>query len=173
MKKSEKPIFVDNLAATIKDATSVVVIDYAGLPVSAQQELKKALGEVGSTMTVVKNTLLKRAGEAAKLDSQAFTNEALAGPTAIVITEDDPIAPLQVIAKFAKDKEIPQFKVGVIEGTYRNKEGLVALSKLPSKDILVGQAVGAIGAPLYGIVGVLNANMQNLLSVLKQASEKS
>jgi large subunit ribosomal protein L10 len=172
MKKSEKPIFVENLAATLKDASSVVMVDYSGLSVSAQQELKKALSEVASEMTVVKNTLLKRAGNEAKLDKDAFSEEALAGPTAIVFTEKDPIAPLQVLAKFAKDNEIPQFKVGIVEGKFTNKLSLEKLSELPSKEVLFGQAVGAVGAPLYAITGVLNANMQNLVSILKQASEK-
>ncbi|MBN1168317.1 50S ribosomal protein L10 [Candidatus Woesebacteria bacterium] len=173
MKRSEKPIFVDNLAATLKDATCVVMVDYAGLSVSMLQDLKRSLREVGSTMTVIKNTLLKRAGETAKLDSEAFTDEILAGPTAIVVTEKDPIAPLQVLAKFSQANEIPQFKVGIVEGSFRDKDTLNTLSQLPPKEVLVAQAIGAIGAPLYGIVGVLNANMQNLLSILKQASEKS
>ena len=113
-----------------------------------QQDLKKNLKEVGANMTIVKNTLLKRAGEDAKLSKDAFNDEVLSGPTAIVMTEEDPIAPLQVLAKFTKDNEIPQFKVGVVEGNFRDKESLITLSKLPSKEILVGQAIGAIGAPL-------------------------
>lgn len=168
MKRSEKPIFVDNLKNTLETATSVVMVDYSGLSVSMQQDLKKALSEVGSTMTVVKNTLLKLAGKEAKLEKQAFSDDVLSGPTAVVVTENDPIAPLQVLAKFAKNNEIPQFKVGIVEGTVRDKEGLEMLSQLPPKEILIAQTVGAIGAPLYAIVGVLNANMQKLVFILNE-----
>lgn len=172
MKKAEKPFFVSNLAEEIKSASSVVLVDYAGLSVKAQQDLKKRLKEVGATMSVVKNTLFKLAGESAKVDKETLSNSALTGPTALVMSKEDPIAPLQVLAIFAKEFEIPNFKVGLIEGKFQNKEALTTLSKLPSKEILVAQAVGAIGAPLYGIVGVLNAKMQELVSILEKWQSK-
>jgi large subunit ribosomal protein L10 len=172
MKKSEKPFFVENLTKELKDATAVVLFDYTGLSVKMQQDLKNKLRTANTKMLIAKNTLFKIAGKNAKLPKETLENSVVAGPTALAITEDDPIAPLQVLGKFAKEFELPQFKVGVIEGLFQNKEGLIQLSKLPSKDALVGQAVGTIAAPLYGIVGVLSASMQNLISVLKQASEK-
>jgi len=172
MKKTEKTFFVQNLTEELKTASSAVLVDYAGLSVKQQQELKKDLKGVGAKMQVVKNTLFKIAGTEAKLDKDILDDTLLVGPTALVITEDDPIAPIQVIAKFAKKNELPHLKVGVVEGNFHDKSALTALSKLPAKEILVAQAVGAIAAPMYGIVGVLSANVQNLLSVLKQASEK-
>ncbi len=172
MKKAEKPFFVSNLAEEIKDASSVILVDYAGLSVKAQQDLKKRLKEVGATMSVVKNTLFKLAGEKAGVDKEAITDTVLAGPTALVMSEEDPIAPLQVLARFAKEFEIPNFKVGLIEGKFQDKDTLITLSKLPAKDILIAQAVGAIGAPLYGIVGVLNAKMQELVYILNEYQGK-
>ena len=171
MRKQEKSFFVQNLVEELKGATSVVLIDYSGLNVKAQQDLKKRLREVNAKMLVVKNTLFKLALDQAKIDKDDGLprDEVLRGPIALVVTEQDPIAPLSVLGKFAQEHELPQFKVGIVEGNFQDKETLVRLSKLPSKEVLVGQAVGTIGAPLYGIVGVLQGNLQKLVSVLEQA----
>jgi len=167
MKKQEKIFFVENLTEELRSAKSVVLINYAGLSVKAQQELKKRLKEVGAKMLVVKNTLLKRAGEAAKVDNQILTDSVLTGQTALVISEDDPIAPLGVLGKFAKEFEVPQFKVGLVEGSFQDTEALKKLSALPGKDALLSQLLGALMSPSYGLVGTLNANMQKLLFILK------
>ena len=106
MKKQEKIFFVENLTEELRSAKSVVLINYAGLSVKAQQELKKRLKEVGARMLVVKNTLLKRAGEAAKVDKEILSDTVLTGQTALVIAEDDPIAPLGVLGKFAKENYV-------------------------------------------------------------------
>ncbi len=172
MKKQEKSFFVQNLTEELKSSNSWVLIDYSGLNVKAQQELKKKLKEVGARMAVVKNTLFKLAGESAKAPKEILSDSALAGPTALIISEDDPIAPLQILGKFALEHEFPHLKVGIIEGSYQDKDSLIRLSKLPSKEILVGQAVGAIGAPLYGIVGALQGNLQKLIYVLQEASNR-
>lgn len=167
MKKQEKIFFVENLTEELKSAKSVVLVNYAGLNVKAQRELKARLKGVGAKMLVVKNTLLKRAGEAAKVDSQILSDTVLEGQTALIITEDDPIAPLSVLGKFAKEFEVPQLKVGIIDGSYQENEALVKLSNLPGRDALLGQVLGALMSPSYGLVGTLNANMQKLLYILK------
>ena len=172
MKKVEKTKIVSDLTENLKGATSVVLIDYTGLSVKKQQDLKKRLKVVGAGMEVVKNTLFKIAGTNAKVDEGALTDEVLSGPVALVITKEDPIAPLQVISTFATEFEIPNLKVGIVEGTFRGKNDLEKLAKLPSKEVLYAQVVGSVSSPLYGIVGVLNANMQKLVYILKEASQK-
>ena len=169
MRKQEKTFFVQNLTEELKEASSIVLVDYSGLNVKAQQELKKRLREVNAKMLVVKNTLFKLAGASAKVPKETLSDTALSGPTALVITEADPIAPLQVLGKFAQEHEIPQLKVGILEGKFQERQALITLSKLPSKEILVSQTVGTIGAPLYGLMGVLQGNMQKLISILEQA----
>ena len=171
MKKAEKTFFVQNLTEELKSASSIVLVDYSGLTVKMQQELKKRLREVDAQMQVIKNTLFRIAGRDAKMPEDALGDSPLHGPTAMVITEADPIAPLQVLAKFTQKNGIPQFKVGVVEKSFQDKDSLVSLSKLPSKEVLFAQAVGAIGSPLYGLVNALQANMQDLVSVLEQASK--
>jgi len=168
MKKKEKVLFTDNLTAELKSAKSLVLINYTGLSVKSQQELKKRLKEVGAKMLVVKNTLLKRASETAKLDKEIITDEILSGQTALVISEGDPISFIQVIGKFSKEFNVPQMKVGIVEGSFQSKEALAKLATLPGKDILLGQLLGSLMSPSYGLVGTLNGNLQKLVYVLSQ-----
>ena len=171
MKKSEKTFFVQNLTEELKSAKSVILINFAGMGVKTQQELKKRLKEVNARMLVVKNTLLKRAGQQAKLTKETLTDTVLTGQTALILADNDPVAPLQVLGKFALEFEVPQLKVGIIEGVFQDTDTLEKVSKLPGKNVLVAQAIGAIAAPMYGIVGVLEGNMQNLISILDQKSK--
>lgn len=171
MKKAEKVTFVDNLTEELKTARSVVLVNYAGLSVKAQQDLKSRLKEVDGRMVVVKNNLLKRAGEAAKVDSEVLTDTVLSGQTALIIADGEPIAPLQVLGKFAKEFEVPKFKVGIVEGSFQDSEALVKLASLPGRDALLGQLLGVLMGPSYGIVGTLNGNMQKLVYVLDQKAK--
>ncbi|QQS39374.1 50S ribosomal protein L10 [Candidatus Woesebacteria bacterium] len=170
MNKVSKEKFVSDLAKEIKAASCVVLVDYMGLTVKLQQALKSELSKVNATMVVVKNTLFKLAAEKADAPKET-TDTALVGPTAMVITTGDPIAPLQVLGKFSKVNELPQFKIGIVENVFQNSETLLKLSTLPGKDALFAQALGAIAAPLYGIVGTLNAPMQKLVYVLSEAAK--
>jgi large subunit ribosomal protein L10 len=172
MKKAEKVIFVDNLKAELKDAKSAVLINYSGLAVKPQQELKARLAEVGGKMIVVKNTLLSRAADSAGFDSKNLTTEILSGQTALIIATDDPIAPIQVLGKFAKEFEVPKFKVGMVDGSFQDTESLTKLSALPGRDALLGQFLGTLMGVQYGVVGTLNANLQKLVYVLDTASKK-
>ena len=172
MKKSQKTFFVNNLTEELKTANAAILINFAGMSVKVQQDLKKRLKTIDAKMIVVKNTLFKLAGEKAKFPQEIMTDAVLSGQTALIITEKDPVAPLQVLGKFAKEFEIPQLKVGVIEGYFQNEENLIKLSKLPSKDALVAQALGAISDPLYGLIGTLQGNLQKLVFVLNEAKNQ-
>lgn len=172
MKKAEKVIFVENLKTELKDAKSAVLVNYAGLAVKPQQELKKRLSEVGGKMIVVKNTLLSRAADSAGFDSKNLTSEILSGQTAIIIATDDPVAPIQVLGKFAKEFEVPKFKVGIVEGSFQDATALTKLSALPGRDALLGQFLGTLMGVEYGLVGTLQGNLQKLVYVLSEASKK-
>jgi large subunit ribosomal protein L10 len=172
MKKAEKVIFVDNLKEELKDAKSVILVNYAGLGVKAQQELKKRLSEVDGKMIVVKNTLLKRAEEEAGFEKEILTPEILSGQTALVIGNGDPIAPIQIMGKFAKEFEVPKFKVGMVEGSFQDKDSLTKIASLPGRDALLGQFLGTLMGVEYGLVGTLNANLQKLVYILDVASKK-
>jgi len=172
MKRNEKLFFVENLTAELKSATAVVLIDFQGLPVKLQQELKKRLNAAGAKMIIVKNTLFKLASRSAKLSEQMISNTVLSGPNALVVTDSDPIAPIQILAKFASEFEMPQFKVGLVDGSFQDKENLIALAKLPNKETLLAQTAGTIASPLYGLLGILNGNLQKLVYILDKASKE-
>lgn len=170
MKKAEKVTFVDNLTQELTDAKSVVLVNYAGLSVKLQQELVRRLAEGGSRMVVVKNTLLKRAGETAKIDKEVFTDDILSGQTALILSGDDSLNPIQVLGKFAKEFEVPKFKVGIVDGSFQDEASLTKLSTLPGRDALLGQLLGTLMSSSYGLVSTLNGNMQKLIYVLKAKS---
>ena len=178
MRKSEKPFFVANLTEQLKSATSVVLVDYTGLTVKMQQNLKKRLKEIGAEMLIVKNTLFKRAGSEAKISEDALSDTVLTGPTAMIITESDSLAPLQTLYRFAKEfvseagLPLPQFKVGLIDGKFQDRTSLEKLARLPSKDILYGQVVGVVASPIYSLVSTLQGNLQKLVHILKTKSEQ-
>ena len=171
MKKSDKPLFVDGLTEKLKTASGYILVDFNGLTVKMQQDLKNRLREVGGEMEIVKNTLFKLSAEKAKSPSDMTSDTVLQGPTALIVTKEDPIATLQIVAKFAKESEVPQLKVGVVEGSFQDKFALIKLASLPGKPILQAQVVGAISAPLYGIVGTLQGNIQKLLFILSEKSK--
>lgn len=173
MKKSEKIFFVENLAAHLKDAKSVVLLDPSGLKVNQQQDLRRRLREVGAAIMVVKNTLLERAlRQVTNLKSQ-ITNlkPGLTGQTAVVLATDDELAPLQVLGKFIREFELPRFKMGIIgDKTYGEAE-LGAISKIPGKEVLLSQLVGNLAGSMYQLVGTLQANMGNLVNILNVKSK--
>jgi len=179
MKKAEKITFVDNLKEELKGAKSITLINYARLGVKAQQELKSRLAGVGGKMIVVKNTLLKRAGEAVGIDKGLLTDSILSDQTALVIASEDPIAPIQVLGKFAKEfiseagLPVPKFKVGVVEGSFQDEVSLTKLSSLPGRDALLGQLLGTLMGPMYGLTGTLSGNLQKLVYILNVKSQNA
>lgn len=166
MKKKEKVLFVDNLTAELKSARGLVLVNFTGLSVASQQELKRRLKEAGAKMLVVKNTLLKRAGEAAKINEQILTDSILTGQTALIIAEADPVAPIQILGKFAKEFSVPTMKVGIIDKDFYDSLSLSQISSLPSRDALLGQLLGSLISANYGLVGTLQGNLQKLIYVL-------
>lgn len=171
MKKQEKVEYTNKLKVELEKAKSVVLVNYAGLGVKAQQDLKKKLKVTGARMLVVKNTLLKRAGVEVKIDPEVLTDTILSGQTALILADSDPVAPIQVLGKFAKEFEVPKFKIGVVEGLLQDEAGLIKLSTLPGKDALLGQLLGTLLSPSYGLVGTLNGNLQKLVYILSEKAK--
>ena len=173
MRKQEKSFFVQNLAEELKSATCLVLVDFTGLSVKKQQELKKRLAAVAAKMLVTKNTLFKLAAKEAKTSQDVLTDTALTGPTALIIGTADAIAPITILGHFAKEFEIPQFKVGIIESTFCDKETLIKLSSIPGKEALLGQLLGVLMGPSYGLVTTLQGNLQKLVYVLDRKTKLS
>lgn len=172
MNKQNKSDLIKGLTPKLKGATSIVFVNYQGLSVGLQQKLKLHLKAIGSDMTVVKNTLIRIAGKEAGVDESVLSDEVLSGQTAVILTEGDAVAPIQVIGKFVKENQVPQFKMGIVEGNVQDKNALVKISTLPTKEVLYSQVVGSLMSPMYGLVGTLNGNMQKLLYILKGVSTR-
>ena len=148
----KQPI-VAAIAEDVKDAASVVLVDYRGLTVAQDTELRKQLREAGIIYKVCKNTMMKRAFEGTDF---AGLNEYLEGPSAIAICKDDATAPARIICKFAKGAEKLKVKAGVVEGTVYDVAGVQELSKIPSREELLSKFLGSIQSPITNFARVLN-----------------
>ena len=138
----KQPI-VQAIAEDIKDAASVVLVDYRGLTVAEDTALRKQLREAGIVYKVCKNTMMKRAFEGTDF---AALDEHLEGPSAIAISKDDATAPARIL----------ELKAGVVEGTVYDVAGLTELSKVPSREELLSKLLGSLQSPITNLARVLN-----------------
>ena len=148
----KQPI-VQAIADDIKDAQSVVLVDYRGLTVAQDTELRKQLREAGVIYKVCKNTMMKRAFEGTEF---AGLEEYLEGPSALVVSKDDSTAPARIICKFAKTAEALEVKAGVVEGNVYDAAGINELSKVPSREELLSKLLGSLQSPITNLARVLN-----------------
>ena len=148
----KQPI-VQAIAEDVKDAASVVLVDYRGLTVAQDTELRKQLREAGVIYKVCKNTMMKRAFEGTDF---AGLEEYLEGPSAMVVSKDDATAPARIICKFAKTAEALEVKAGVVEGTVYDAAGITELSKIPSREELLSKLLGSLQSPITNLARVLN-----------------
>lgn len=164
--KNEKTI--EALVEKLEKATSVVLTDQSGLSVALSSELKKKLRAVEAETLVAKNTLLKLAS---KKTGHEIPTEALEGPTAALFAYGEPLSPIKELTTFAKTNEKPTIKIGFLGTDLLTAEKIAQLAKLPSKEVLRGKVVGSLYSPLYGMVGVLSANLRSLVYVLNGIQE--
>ena len=148
----KQPI-VQEISENIKDAQSVVVVDYRGLTVAEDTQLRKALREAGVTYKVYKNTLVSRAVEGTQFES---LRDVLEGPNAFAISTEDATAPARVLAKFAKTAPALEIKAGVVEGTYYDVAGMKAVAAVPSREELLSKLLGSLQSPITNLARVLN-----------------
>ena len=148
----KQPI-VQEISENIKDAQSVVVVDYRGLTVAEDTQLRKALREAGVSYKVYKNTLVNRAIAGTEFES---LKESLEGPSAFAISKDDATAPARVICNFAKDAKALELKAGVVDGTLYDVNALNELAKIPSRDVLISKLLGSLQSPITNLARVLN-----------------
>ena len=152
--REEKELQIKEVAENLQSAASIVVVDYLGLTVAEVTELRKQLREAGVKMEVVKNTMLRRAAEKAEL---AELNEVFVGPTAIVYSEEEVVAPAKIVAEFAKNAEALTIKGGTIEGEVANVEQIQALAKLPDREGLLSMLLSVLQAPVRNVAYAVKA----------------
>ncbi|WP_124057730.1 50S ribosomal protein L10 [Vaginisenegalia massiliensis] len=141
-KKQEEVSYV---ASQLKDAASVVVVDYLGLTVEQVTDLRKQLRDNGVQMKVIKNTILRRAVKEAEIEGLDAT---FTGPTAVLYSQDEVIAPAKVVSEFAKTADKLSIKGGLIEGKYADVEEINALAKLPDREGLLSMLLSVLQAPV-------------------------
>ena len=148
-----KKAVVDNLSGKIKEASSVVFVDYKGITVAQDTELRKQFREAGVEYSVVKNTLTNFAAKDAGYDFAEILN----GTTAMASTTGDPIAPARIVCEFAKkNKNTLSIKGGVVEGSVLSADQLNGFGELPSKNALVASVLGTFLAPISSLAFVLD-----------------
>ena len=166
MKRAEKTFAIDDLTERIKQAKTMVLVDYRGLTVPQISTLRTNIKKVGGEIMVAKNTLLKRALGEVELSG-------LEGPTAVIFAYEDEIAPIKAVFEFAKTNSIPVFKSGLMADKLLTKDELETLAKLPAKEQLVGKLISLLASPTYRLVQVLAGNPRKLIYILKTASAKA
>ncbi|MFC5590217.1 50S ribosomal protein L10 [Sporosarcina soli] len=140
-----KQAVVGEISDKLKASASVVVVDYRGLNVSQVTELRKQLREAGIDFKVYKNSMTRRAAEAAGLEG---LNEYLTGPNAIAFSNEDVVAPAKILNDFAKQNDKLEIKAGVIEGAIATEADVKALAELPSREGLLSMLLSVLQAPM-------------------------
>ena len=148
----KQPI-VEEISAQIKDAQSVVLVDYRGLTVEQDTRLRKQLREAGITYKVYKNTMMNFAFKGTDFEALA---PYLEGPSAVAISTEDATAPARVLCKFAKEADKLEIKGGVVEGIAYDAKGIGEIAKIPSREKLLSKLLGSIQSPITNFARVMN-----------------
>jgi large subunit ribosomal protein L10 len=171
MLKAEKERIVAELAERLRQTPTLFVADYRGLSVTEIDDLRTKLIEHGARFTVVKNTLTKRAAEEAGADALLALLE---GPTAIAFIEadGDMVAVAKALTDSARTTRILAIRGGILDGSPIGEEDVRNLATLPPLDVLRGQVIGAIAAPLMTVVGLIAAPVRDLIGLIDARIEQ-
>ncbi len=154
----EKKKVVAELVEKLKSAQAGVLVDYRGLTVEEDTNLRAKLREAGVEYKVVKNTLTRFAANEVGLGE---LDEMLNGPTSLAISETDPVAPAKVIADFAKNNEKIEIKAGFLDGKVISIDEVKTLANTPSREVLIAKIMGSMNAPISKLVRTLQALVDN------------
>ena len=171
MQKSDKERVVADLTERLERADTLIVADYRGLTNSQIEGLRGELVKHGARLSVVKNTLTRRAAEAAGSDALLALLE---GPSAIAFIEadGDPVAVAKALSDTAKETKVLAVRGGIMQGKTIDSSAIEELSKLPPMDVLRGQVVAAILAPLNQLVGLINAPLRDFVGLIDARIEQ-
>jgi len=171
MHKEDKERVVAELTEKLKSADTMIIADYRGLTMPQIDALRTKLLEQGARFSVVKNTLTRRAAEQAGADQLLALLE---GPTAIAFVESDgdPVAVAKALADSARDTRVLEIRGGVMQGRTISSADVEELAKLPPLDVLRGQVLGAVIAPLSSLVALVNAPLQDLVGLIDARIEQ-
>lgn len=171
MQKEDKERVVSELTERLRTADTLIVADYRGLTMPQIDALRGRLLEHGARFTVVKNTLTRRAAEAAGAEALLALLE---GPSAIAFIEadGDAVAVAKALADSARDTRVLAIRGGVMQGREISGSDVEELAKLPPLEILRGQVLGAVIAPLNNLLALVNAPLQDLYGLIDARIEQ-
>lgn len=165
----EKKQIVDEITEKIKKAQGMVLVDYRGLKVDEVTELRNKYREAGVDYKVYKNTMMRFAFKETGLEE---FNQYLTGPNAIAFGFEDPVQVAKITHEFAKKHKELEIKAGIIEGKIINVDEVKNLASLPSREVLIAQALGGLNAPIAGFANVLQGTIRKLVYALDAIREK-
>lgn len=169
MNREQKGAVIEEITTDINESEAIFIVDYRGMTVPQAAELRSKLREADTTFRVVKNTLTQRAADAADAED---LKPMLVGPTAIAFVRGDAAMAAKALAHAQKEYEILDFKGGTLGGRALSIDEIKALSKLPSREVLIGQLVGLAAAPIGGLVRSLGGLLGGLASQLGQIRDQ-
>ena len=151
-KVEQKQVVVNQIKEKLNGASSVLLVDYRGLTVEQDTQLRKELREAGVEYKVYKNTMVNFAIEGTEF---AEISKDLEGPTAIAISYEDATAGPRILAKVAKANEKLEFKAGVVEGNYYDAKGMMAIGNIAPREELLGRLLGSFKSPIASFARVI------------------
>jgi large subunit ribosomal protein L10 len=169
MNREQKAAVIDEIAVQIQESEAIFAVDYRGISVAQIAELRGTLRASDTSLRVVKNTLTERAADSAGLEA---LKPLLAGPTALTFVRGDAASAAKAVADFTRLTQLLPFKGGVMNGQALTPEQVVAIARLPSRDVLNAQLVNIVASPLTGLVTSLSNLISGLARQLSQVAEK-
>jgi large subunit ribosomal protein L10 len=169
MNREQKAAVVEEIAANIRESDAVFAVDYRGLSVPQAGELRARLRAADARFSVVKNTLTERAADEAGAEA---LKDLLEGPTALAFIRGDAAAAAKALRDYARETELLPFKGGFMDGNPLTAEEIGAIARLPSRDQLIAQLVGAVAYPISGLARTLNQLIGGLAVALGQIQEQ-
>src|SRR4051794_22519534 len=170
MNREQKAAAIAEIASDITESQAILAVDPTGLSVAQAAEIRAKLRDADARLRVTKNTLTIRAADEAGVES---LKELLVGPTALTFVRGDAAAAAKAISDYSKTTDLLPFKGGFMDGAPLTIDEIKAIAKLPSRDVLYGQLVGMVAAPITGLARGLNALLSGVAIALDQVRQKA
>ena len=169
MNRDQKAAAIAEIADQIQQSDAVFAVDFRGISVPQAADVRTRLRDADATFRVVKNTLTERAADEADAES---LKPLLEGPTALTFVRGDAALAAKAIATFSRETQLLTFKGGIMDGDVVDAEQILAISRLPSRDVLYGQLVGVVASPITGLARGLNALLSGVAIALGAVRDK-
>jgi large subunit ribosomal protein L10 len=169
MNREQKSAAIAEIAEQIEQAEAVFAVDFRGISVPQAADVRTRLRDADASFRVVKNTLTERAADQVGADA---LKPLLEGPTALTFVRGDAALAAKAIATFNRETQLLSFKGGLLDGDALDAEQIIAISRLPTRDVLYGQLVGVVASPITGLARGLNALLSGVAIALGAVRDK-